>query len=306
MTEPTATSIGAALRARRLELDISFAEVVTRTRIRQSYLEALEEETFEVFPGEAYLKGYLKGYAECLGLDPQPLLQALAAKTLGTEHRTPLEASPPPPLGGGATRPPIRLRGAVLLLGIIALLVLGWLLLGQTSSQPQPELAVQPAGNEKQGNLAPLAADLVANPVENRQPPTTEISPLPAESAAVADGLKADASTTVVSTPAAPPAPEASTAASVPAKEDPVVASNDKGVLRLQASGPGQLELTIDGRPAQRYTLQANTILSWKVARTARVYLENPGSARLWLGGQEVDLAGRNQIVLQSAEEPSR
>ena len=98
------------------------------------------------------------------------------------------------------------------------------------------------------------------------------------------------------------PSPESTAAEPAPVAAAPPPA-NQVGVLRLQATGPGQLELTIDGRPAQRYTLQANTILSWKVSRSARIYLENPGSVRLWLEGREIDPAGRNQLVLQPGEE---
>ena len=39
------------------------------TKIRAKYLRALEEEHFEVLPGETYVKGFLRTYAEYLGLD---------------------------------------------------------------------------------------------------------------------------------------------------------------------------------------------------------------------------------------------
>lgn len=302
MSDLTEKSIGATLRERRLELGISFEEVVAKTRVRQSYLEALEQERFEEFPGDAYLRGYLKGYAECLGLEAQPLLQALAGLHPSPQTDPHLDSSPLLQTGGRSVRSPLRLGGVVLLLGVVALLVLGWLLLSQTAVlQPQPEVPVQPALGGEGGSQAVPLLDAQERPTKSRESTSVDHSLSPAEPVPATAIIEAAAGESSTARPS-----ESPPAGSAPSTEDAAVFRNDEGVLRLQASGPGQLELTIDGRPPQRYSLQANTILSWKVARTVRIYLENPESARLWLGGREVDLAGRNQLVLQSAEEPAR
>lgn len=303
MTDQTDTSIGSTLRNRRLELGISFEEVVNRTRIRRSYLEALEQEQFQDFPGDAYLKGYLKGYAECLGLDPQPLLESLPGRKPALPNSRLIESASLPPAEQAPPPSPIPLRGALLLVGLLILLGLGWLWFDRQSSAPQPGPASPAAGSETRESPVSAAGDASPTPAETRQAAATEqalpAAGSPAATAAVEPGA------------AATQPPEAPGAESAAVIIEPAVLGvdqprSDAGVLRLQATGPGQLELTIDGRPAQRYSLQANTILSWKVGRTVRVYLDNPGSARLWLGGREVDLAGRNQIVLQLPQEPSR
>jgi cytoskeletal protein RodZ len=38
-------------------------------------LESIEEETFEKLPALVYLKGFLKSYAQSLGLDPQKVIE---------------------------------------------------------------------------------------------------------------------------------------------------------------------------------------------------------------------------------------
>jgi cytoskeleton protein RodZ len=53
----------------RQRLDLSEAE--HDTRIRAKYLGALEDERFDVLPGPAYTKGFLRTYADYLGLDAQ-------------------------------------------------------------------------------------------------------------------------------------------------------------------------------------------------------------------------------------------
>src|SRR2546421_1020800 len=61
--------IGQSLHEARTNRGLSAADVQTALRIRERYLTALEEERWELLPGEAYTKGFLRMYAEFLGLD---------------------------------------------------------------------------------------------------------------------------------------------------------------------------------------------------------------------------------------------
>jgi cytoskeletal protein RodZ len=63
--------IGASLKEARLRQSLDFPEIETGTKIRGKYLQALEEEHFSVLPGETYIKGFLRTYADYLGLDGQ-------------------------------------------------------------------------------------------------------------------------------------------------------------------------------------------------------------------------------------------
>jgi cytoskeleton protein RodZ len=63
--------IGNSLREARLRQGFELPRVEADTKIRAKYLRALEEERFEVLPGETYVKGFLRTYAEYLGLDGQ-------------------------------------------------------------------------------------------------------------------------------------------------------------------------------------------------------------------------------------------
>jgi cytoskeletal protein RodZ len=66
-------SLGDKLKAARESKGYNYDEVSRDTMIAARYIQALEEENFEVFPGEAYLLGFLRNYGEYLGLDPQEL-----------------------------------------------------------------------------------------------------------------------------------------------------------------------------------------------------------------------------------------
>jgi cytoskeletal protein RodZ len=63
--------IGNSLREARLRQGFELLQVEADTKIRGKYLRGLEEEQFSVLPGETYVKGFLRTYAEYLGLDGQ-------------------------------------------------------------------------------------------------------------------------------------------------------------------------------------------------------------------------------------------
>ena len=63
--------IGSSLREARLRQGSDLIEAEAATKIRSKYLRALEEERFEVLPAQTYVKGFLRSYADYLGLDGQ-------------------------------------------------------------------------------------------------------------------------------------------------------------------------------------------------------------------------------------------
>ncbi|HZP73345.1 MAG TPA: helix-turn-helix domain-containing protein [Gaiellaceae bacterium] len=63
--------IGNSLREARVRRGVDFAQAEVATKIRGKYLRALEEEQFSLLPAQTYVKGFLRTYAEYLGLDGQ-------------------------------------------------------------------------------------------------------------------------------------------------------------------------------------------------------------------------------------------
>jgi Helix-turn-helix domain len=63
--------LGSSLREARLRKGLEFHELESGTKIRGKYLQALEDERFDLLPGDSYIKGFLRTYAEYLGLDGQ-------------------------------------------------------------------------------------------------------------------------------------------------------------------------------------------------------------------------------------------
>lgn len=96
------TGIGETLREAREQRGLSLDEAAEETRIRATVLAAIEQERFDQLGGDVYTRGFIRSYAKCLGLDPEPLLQhhlpptepATAAETPAPLGRDPLERTP--------------------------------------------------------------------------------------------------------------------------------------------------------------------------------------------------------------------
>lgn len=67
-------SLGQKLRETREQHNFSLEQVARDTHISKQYLEALEQENFSMIPGETYIIGFLRNYAEYLSLNPEELV----------------------------------------------------------------------------------------------------------------------------------------------------------------------------------------------------------------------------------------
>ena len=91
--------IGNSLREARLRQQLDFPEVEQATKIRSKYLRALEEESFDALPAQTYVKGFLRTYADYLGLDGQLYVDEFNSRYVTGEDDLPV------------VRPPRRHRG---------------------------------------------------------------------------------------------------------------------------------------------------------------------------------------------------
>lgn len=66
--------LGAWLKGVREEKNISIEDLQKETKIRKTYLVAIEEGNEDRLPGEVYLKGFLRNYALAIGLDPAEVM----------------------------------------------------------------------------------------------------------------------------------------------------------------------------------------------------------------------------------------
>jgi cytoskeleton protein RodZ len=86
--------IGNSLREARFRQQLEFGELEQATKIRARYLRALEEESFDTLPAQTYVKGFLRTYADYLGLDGQLYVDEYNSRfgSGDEEHREPVVA----------------------------------------------------------------------------------------------------------------------------------------------------------------------------------------------------------------------
>lgn len=127
-----AGQIGPILEKRRLEKGLSLKEVEQATKIRTRYLEGLEREDPTVLPDPVYARGFLKTYANFLGLDGERLSRELrdrrsSRRERQLNHEVPGTSDFERPLitpGGVGEAERRRVSGATVLTVALAVLVL--------------------------------------------------------------------------------------------------------------------------------------------------------------------------------------
>lgn len=111
--------VGALLRASRLRCGEEATDVARVLHIRLTYIEAIEEGRYDDLPGATYAIGFIRAYAEHLGLDSEEVVRRYKAETSGHDTSTELKFLSPIPENGIP-------RGAILFVGmVVAVLAYG-------------------------------------------------------------------------------------------------------------------------------------------------------------------------------------
>ena len=188
----TGGGIGALLRASRLRRGEELEDIAATLRIRRTYIEAIEEDRFDDLPGHAYAVGFVRGYAEYLGLDGDEVVRRFKEESSVPDKPADLSFPSFIPEHGMP-------RGAVLMVGVLvaALGYGGWYFLSTQDrfvaevvtpvpSRLQPE-AVQetaPATAANAASVQPVtdAPETAQSPAANPEVTETTLAAAPASS----------------------------------------------------------------------------------------------------------------------------
>ena len=110
--------IGTSLREARVRQGADLLEAEQGTKIRSKYLRALEDERFELLPAQTYVKGFLRSYAEYLGLDGQLYVDEYNSRYVAGEDEAPLR-----PRRSRQSQAHRRVESSVLLLALAGIAV---------------------------------------------------------------------------------------------------------------------------------------------------------------------------------------
>jgi cytoskeletal protein RodZ len=160
-------AIGQILQEAREQLGLTLDQVERSTRIRRARLEALEEGDFGSLPSRVQVQGFLRNYAEFLGLDHEHILglyrelEGLPQKRKAQLPRVTTTSSVDP------RRRRFKLNGDQIITGVMALAVIAILVwgtnrifagVGQSDVTPTPEEAsILPAPTEAPTSTPQLA-----------------------------------------------------------------------------------------------------------------------------------------------------
>jgi cytoskeleton protein RodZ len=256
-------TLGETLRQARLDKGVSLADAARETRIRRGYLEALEAEDPAALPPAVYTRGFLKTYAEYLGLNPQAMVDL---------YQPAARRDPAPSLRPAVPHVPIPRQIPVrpVLYGIssivfVALLGFAWNwyqdvqhTLNQGDTSLRSARGTPTATGARLPTLFPIA---VASPS-----PTATATPTPEPqptATPVVDGILVEFRTTAsVYVEAAVDGKQvvgetfpAGTQRSLPLAKDSVI---------MRASNGSAVDVTVNGNPQPAQTATGPVELTWK------------------------------------------
>lgn len=168
--ENESVSFGSWLRRQREVREISLREIADVTKISMRYLEALEQDRFDVLPAPVFARGFLREYSSYVGLDPDEVVNTyIAAQQEDAGEEVPEPSVPKKPRSLEWT------SGLLLLLLVVALLALVAFLAfyaernrGEDAGPPPPIAAppvvtppsAEPVETEAETPVAPLVVTM--------------------------------------------------------------------------------------------------------------------------------------------------
>jgi cytoskeleton protein RodZ len=147
--------IGASLREARARRKLGYDQVEAETKIRAKYIRCMEDEQFDVLPSGTYVRGFLRTYADYLGLDGQLYVDEYSSRfgDLPAERVTRRRERPQPRRNESSNAVLIALAGIV---AVGVLLLAAWKLNPSSdrpnTPMPPPVTVTKQVGTAGGGN----------------------------------------------------------------------------------------------------------------------------------------------------------
>jgi len=209
----TSSAVGTLLCATRMRLGKDLQHIAQILHIRYTYLVAMEDGRYEDLPGQAYAIGFVRAYADHLGLDGDEIVRRYKEESSGLKNRPVFEFPLPTPDSGVPS-------GALILIAV----VLGMIVYGVW-------YAIAGSNRDEVQVIQEVPDRLVTQPQPRPRP-----DPLPVDGAAVGMDLAPEEETIAVLPPGAFPPPPGATlpGSSAPVSAAPMVFSEGE----FPSSGP--------------------------------------------------------------------
>jgi len=163
--------VGAFLREARENTGRSLTDVAVMLRIGKRYLQSIEDGRYEDLPGQTYAVGFIRSYADYLGLDTEALVAQFKAQSDGAEGQPELEFPVPATVGWFPTGKVVAVC-ALLAVAVFA----GWFFV-QTENTVDVSAIPIPPGFEPNIDVA----SAIAKPRETIAAAASASEPVPSE-----------------------------------------------------------------------------------------------------------------------------
>lgn len=282
-------TVGADLRAARVRAGAEIDAISQTLRIKPEHLMAIEESAYQQLPGAAYAAGFVRAYAEYVGLDAADAVRRYKAETAGRLEQASV-ALPVP------EDERVRPHGSILILAFLfALGAYGVWFLSTSADQMLARVPAPPSPAATPAAVpAPAATGPVASPPAAGAPVATAPAP-EAPVAAVGDPAAASGETPAEPDVAAvTPQPAETPAAEPPAPDGKIYLgsnSDARVILRIREKAWVRLE-DADRRVLIQRDLEAGDQV-WVPNRVGMVLsTRNAGGVEVVLDGMPMGLIG--------------
>jgi cytoskeleton protein RodZ len=286
-TTPPAKGPGGQLRQARLALKLAPEDVAQILHLSPRQIVALEGDDYAHLPGPTYIRGYLRGYAQLLGLSPEAVVAAYGGLPTAAPKVEPARLAPEPQLSSDHQGMRFATLGVLAL--VFGLAVVWWLGREDTTPKPVPVAIGQPAESVPVPAAAPGGVETTVDAANGKPGVVTVAPPVPAsvdpqsaKSAAAPAAPKPAAA--VAPAPTAPvpkPAAQANPVAQGPRERLVLTASADSWADVRDAEQNKLLYETL--RPGQTVTIEGRAPIA--------VFLGNADAVKLEYNGKPFDVA---------------
>lgn len=299
--------LGQLLRQTRESKGLTLADVERVTRIRLSYLEALEAEDFDSLPGSVYVRGFLRNYANFLGLKAEEVLALYAKLQKVTASREPPESKLrlDVPIVVSAEPARRRLRAGWVFLAVLLGLALGaalwWAYMTYIASGyiqiPWPILL--PALTQATLTPSPTFTPPPATPIPTGEIATTVLPVMPT-TPAIPSTPSATSSATMTFTPVstATPTYTPSPTATSTTTFTPTPKVYRGVELTVEITATTWLRVFVDGLQVYEGTLEPGEKRTWEGLERVGLRVGNAGGVILTVNGELIGPLGEMGQVI--------
>jgi cytoskeleton protein RodZ len=286
-------SVGATLRAARLNRGLDPDHVAAGLKMRRDHVEAIEDNDFTRLPGRTYAIGFVRAYSRYLGLDAEVMVQRFKEESAGREHDKAVDLVFPDA--------PEEKRSSNGSLFLVAVVIAGAIGGAYYASMPARHVAT------KAGPSAEPAV-VVSDPAETLssttlvQPPSQLTQATQPAASFVAPPLAASPASTPPQTNAAP----LSTPIAAPAPDSPRVFGSENAGARIvfRATAPTYI-LVKERGPEGKITLIDRTLNPGETYRAPNkpgitLVTGNAGGLEIEIDGKKVGTLGKTGEMLRN------